>query len=150
MREFDEERIIVVDRGSGGFGSFVWGLLLGAGAALLFAPKSGQETRDELRDRLDQLKEGAEGRVKEVRDTLTDTVDDVRRQVNEGVDSARKAIDSGRAAARAGREEMEDRLRESAAAFKGGWSAAREAEPAAESAEAHEPATEATDDDTEA
>lgn len=135
MSEYDDSRYIVVERGSGGFGNFVWGLLLGAGAALLFAPKSGKETRDELRDRFDELREGAEGRVRDLQENLTGTVDDVRSQVNEGLDSARRAIESGREAARASRDEMKDRLRESADAFQGGWKAAHgsaEAEPVAD------------------
>lgn len=136
MSEYDDSRYIVVERGSGGFSNFVWGLLLGAGAALLFAPRSGKETRDELKERLDELREGAEGRVKEIQENLTGTVEDVRSQVNEGLDSARRAIESGREAARAGRDEMKDRLRESASAFQGGWNAGRkpgaDAEPVAD------------------
>ncbi|HKJ91803.1 MAG TPA: YtxH domain-containing protein [Longimicrobiales bacterium] len=125
MSDFDDDRYIVVERGSGGFGNFLWGLLIGAGAALLMAPKNGRETREELRQRWDRVREGAEGRFRDVQDALEDTVGDVRRQMNDGLDRARHAMESGREAARTSRAEMEGRLRESAAAFQGGWNAAR-------------------------
>jgi gas vesicle protein len=138
MSDFDDDRYIVVERGSGGFGNFLWGLLIGAGAALLMAPKNGRETREELRQRWDRVREGAEGRLREVQDTLGDTVDDVRRQMNDGLDRARHAMESGREAARASRDEMEGRLRDSAAAFQGGWSAARQAARGSEEGETAE------------
>ena len=37
------------------FGGFLAGALLGAGAGLLFAPKSGEETRKELKAKLDEM-----------------------------------------------------------------------------------------------
>ena len=38
-----------------GFGGFLAGALLGAGAGLLFAPKAGEETRKELKAKLDEM-----------------------------------------------------------------------------------------------
>lgn len=138
MSDFDDDRYIVVERGSGGFGNFLWGLLIGAGAALLMAPRNGRETREELRERWDRMREGAEGRLREVQDGLGDAVEDVRRQVNDGLDRARHAMESGREAARASRDEMEGRIRESAAAFQGGWNAARQTSHGAEAGEEQE------------
>src|SRR5690554_4992379 len=106
-----EEGYVIIDRRGGNFGTFLWGLLVGAGAALLFAPKSGRETRQELTESATRLRDRAETRVREVQRTVTGTVDDVRRQVEDGLDSARRAIGTGREAARRSREEMEDRLR---------------------------------------
>jgi gas vesicle protein len=48
MADNGEGYVIIEQRSSGNFGTFVWGLLVGAAAALLFAPKSGRETREEL------------------------------------------------------------------------------------------------------
>jgi len=42
----------------GGFGLFAMGILVGAGLALLFAPKSGDELREELGERVSGLREG--------------------------------------------------------------------------------------------
>jgi gas vesicle protein len=109
-----DEGYVIIERRTGNFGTFVWGLLAGAAAALLFAPKSGRETRDELTESYYRLRDEAEERMREVQDTVTATVDDVRRQFDEGVDSARRAVDSGREAARASTE-----------AFRSGYDAAR-------------------------
>ncbi len=110
-----DEGYVIIERRAGNFGTFVWGLLAGAAAALLFAPKSGRETRDELTDSYYRLRDEAEERMREVQGTVTATVEDVRRQFDEGVDSARRAVDSGREAARASTE-----------AFRSGYDAARD------------------------
>ena len=124
MADYDEGYVII-ERRTGEFGTFVWGLLVGAAAALLFAPKSGRETRAELTDSMYRLRDEAEDRVREVQETVRDTVDDVRRQFEEGVDTARRAVDSGREAARASRDDMERRMREGREAFRSGYEAAR-------------------------
>lgn len=41
------------------FKSFVKGAIVGAGAALLFAPKSGKETREDLRKKFEESKDTA-------------------------------------------------------------------------------------------
>ena len=52
MRDHNDVPYIVIERDGGGqIGGFLVGALLGAGLALLFAPKSGEETQAELRDR---------------------------------------------------------------------------------------------------
>lgn len=120
-----EDGYVIIERRTGNFGTFIWGLLVGAAAALLFAPKAGRETRDELTESFYRLRDDAEERIREVQATVDATVDDVRRQFDEGVESARRAVDSGREAARASREEVERRMRESSEAFRTGYEAAR-------------------------
>lgn len=125
MADHDEGPYVIIERRTGSFGTFVWGLLLGAGAALLFAPKSGRETRRELTEGVERMRDRTETRVRELQRNVNETVEDVRRQVEEGLDSARRAVDSGREAARASREEMERRMRGSADAVRAGYDAAR-------------------------
>jgi gas vesicle protein len=120
-----DDGYVIIEHKTGNFGTFVWGLLVGAAAALLFAPKSGRETREELTDSFYRLRDDAEIRIREVQDTVNATVDDVRRQLDEGMDSARRAVESGREAARVSREEVERRMRESSDAFRTGFEAAR-------------------------
>ena len=120
-----EEGYVIIERRTGNFGTFVWGLLAGAAAALLFAPKSGRETRDELTESFYRMRDDAEDRIREVQDTVNATVGDVRRQFDDGVESARRAVESGRDAARASREEVERRVRNSSEAFRTGYEAAR-------------------------
>lgn len=120
-----DEGYVIIERRTGNFGTFVWGLLVGAAATLLFAPKAGRETRDELTDSFYRLRDEAENRAREVQETVNTTVEDVRRQFTEGVDQARRAVESGREAARASRDEVERRMQESKDAFRSGYEAAR-------------------------
>jgi gas vesicle protein len=124
MAEYDEGYVII-ERRTGNFGTFVWGFLLGAAAALLLAPKSGRETRQELTNSVTRIRGQAEDKVREVQVAVNDAVEDVRRQFEDGIETARRAVESGREAARASREEMERQVRESSAAFRSGYEAAR-------------------------
>lgn len=124
MAKYDDGYVIIEHK-TGNFGTLIWGILVGAAAALLFAPKSGRETREELTDSFYRLRDDAELRIREVQDTVNTTVEDVRRQFDEGVTTARRAVESGREAARASREEVERRVRESGEAFRTGYEAAR-------------------------
>ncbi|MDX1674230.1 MAG: YtxH domain-containing protein [Longimicrobiales bacterium] len=127
MSDNGEEYVIIEHRSGGSFGTFVWGLLIGAAAALLYAPKSGRETREELSESVARLRDEAEGRVREVQDTVTEVVEDARRQFEEGVGAARHAVETGRQAVRESRQEVERRVEESKQAFQAGYDAARAA-----------------------
>lgn len=125
-----DEGYVIIERRTGNFGTFVWGLLVGAAAALLFAPKSGQETRDELAGTFDRLRDEAEGRVREAQETVSHTLDDARHQFAQGMESARRTMETGREAMRASADEVQRRVRESSEAFRSGYEAARaEASP---------------------
>jgi gas vesicle protein len=124
MRDHDDLPYIVIEKHSGGgMSSFLWGALLGAGAALLLAPRSGEETQEEIRERVRRLRDAAEDRVNEVRDNVTDSytrtrdriqdqIDSVRDTVETRTDRARNALDAGRRAARDARSELERRVAE--------------------------------------
>lgn len=60
-----------------GMGKFVLGALVGAGIGILFAPKKGSETREDLKKKLDELRE----KVKEI--DLSDIRDNVENKINE-------------------------------------------------------------------
>ncbi|CAN5749694.1 hypothetical protein BH23GEM10_BH23GEM10_03240 [soil metagenome] len=125
MRDHDEVPYIVIERRSGGAGAFLWGALLGAGTALLMAPRSGRETRDGIRSGALRIRDRAEDAVRDVTDTFTETVDGVRGEVQERLDTARDAFEAGRRAARETRREMELRVREVRAGVQGGVDASR-------------------------
>ena len=131
MADYEDGPYVIIERRAGSFGTFVWGLLLGAAAALLYAPRSGRETRRELAESAERLRDRAETRAREVQRSVSETVEDVRRQVEEGMDSARRAVESGREAARTSREDVERRVRGSASAFRAGYDAARTGSAAA-------------------
>lgn len=125
MADHDDMPYIVIERRSGGFGSLVLGALLGAGAALLLAPRSGRETRDEIRAGAFRLRDRAEDAVRGVTDTVQETIGGVRGEVEGRVEAARDAFEAGRRAARQTRREMETRVQEVRAGVRGGIDAAR-------------------------
>jgi gas vesicle protein len=118
----DDRAVVVVEKG--GTGSFLLGLLVGAGVALLLAPRSGEETRALLTDRARRLKDAAEEGIDDLQDTVEDgfarakanveqRLDRARRTIDEKRQGARAAVDAGRSAVRSAREELERRLAES-------------------------------------
>ncbi len=126
MREREDGAYIVVERQGSGVGPFLIGALLGAGAALLFAPRSGEETRREIEERATKLREAAGERVREVQEDLEDRIDHARAGVRERVDSVRGAVESGRRAAVEARDELEEKLERSKSAYRAGVDAAKE------------------------
>ena len=125
----DEVAYIVIERESGGVGSFLLGALVGAGIALLFAPQSGAETQEEIRERARRLKVSAEERVRAVQEELESRLEQARVGVQTRIDGVRTAVDSGRVAAREARADLERRLEQSTAAYRAGIDAARGAAP---------------------
>jgi gas vesicle protein len=121
----DDTPYIVIERRSGGFGGLLLGILIGAGLGILFAPRSGEETRAELRSGMRRFRKQAEDTMQTVQDSVADTFDAVRQNVTERVEAARDAFDAGRQAARETREEMERRVREARARARAGIQAAR-------------------------
>jgi gas vesicle protein len=138
MRDQDGGPYIVIDRGGSGIGSFVLGALVGAGIALLFAPQSGEDTQQELRERGARLRDAAEERMREAQRQLEGKFESARQGLHGRVDAVKEAVDSGRQAAADARQELERKLDQSKAAYRAGVDAAREAAHAAgeESAEA--------------
>ncbi|MEI6738962.1 MAG: YtxH domain-containing protein [Gemmatimonadaceae bacterium] len=114
----DDERVLVVEqKGGPGIGTFLLGLAIGAGAALLFAPASGQETRERLRRQVRR----AGGRVRDVVDDLGDEFTDRVDRARDGLASRAQAmadvVDVGRDAVRDAREELERALADSKRAY---------------------------------
>lgn len=127
MRDHEEVPYIVIERGGGGgLGPFVLGALLGAGIALLFAPKTGEETQEDLKERARDLKSRAETRVREAQKQLEDRLELAREGVQARVEGVRDAVDAGRRAATDARGDLERKLERSKAAYRAGVSAARE------------------------
>jgi gas vesicle protein len=127
MRDHDEAPYIVIERdGGGGVGSFVLGALVGAGLALLFAPKSGEETQAELKEKARKLRSVAEERVREAQRQLEERLEDVRDGVQTRFDEVKDAVSAGRTAATDARGDLERKLQRSKAAYRAGVQAARE------------------------
>ena len=110
----DDRDVVVIREGDSGVRWFLLGALLGAGAALLMAPASGEETRRRLsrqarrvrartEDLMDEFGERVRTGASRVRDEVEDRVDELRSDIGEFGDAVRGAGASAR-------EELERRL----------------------------------------
>ncbi|TAK27727.1 MAG: YtxH domain-containing protein [Chloroflexota bacterium] len=100
-------------RTGGGFlAGIVIGGLLGAGIALLLAPKSGQETRDELMDRSVELRERASELAARAWGDVDELVSRGRSVVEDTTATFRDAYSQGTQAAAEQAEELQRRFRE--------------------------------------
>lgn len=136
--DHDGEPYVVIEKHSGDVGSLLLGVLIGAGVALLFAPRSGQETRREIRRKARQAGDAVKGVADEVTGQVVDTFEGAKARVEEQLDSARSAIElkkrqvsrameAGREAAQQARGDLERRLAETKAAYAAGADVARSA-----------------------
>lgn len=129
--DYDDEDgpFVVIEKSEPGIGTFVTGVLIGAGIALLFAPRTGVETRRDLQRRAKRVGDQAQDLVSEVTGSVSHTINAAKERVGERIDSTRQAVelkrrqvtnavDAGRAAAQQARVELEQRIAETKAAYK--------------------------------
>src|SRR5262245_54061972 len=130
MRDYDDLPYIVIEKHSGGFGAFLWGALIGAGAALLLAPRSGAQTQEEIRQAAARARNAAEMKVQAARAKVDRTrvriedqlgavreqVGTVRDRLETRADQAREALDTGK---RRARDEIERRVAEVKDGYRG-------------------------------
>src|SRR5438270_156746 len=79
---------------------FFLGLGLGVAAGVLFAPKSGKETRDYLRDRAEEGADVVKRKSGELRDQAGDMLDRGKQQLQRHKDNLSAAVEAGRSAYR--------------------------------------------------
>jgi len=117
-RRTQGREVVYVERGGDSSAKWLfWGAALGAGLALLYAPRTGEETRRLLQRRLWKLRAGTEEKLDELaqqfggaREALGGLGDDEDDLFEEDQPPAR-----ARASAPSAREELERRLAESRA-----------------------------------
>ena len=125
--DFEGEPFVVIERDEAGIGTLLLGVAIGAGIALLFAPRSGADTRemigtrarrttDRVRDAATGVADNVTSRVNEVREREADRVDAARDAVRRGQDHVLDAVDAGRYAAGEARTDLERRIAENKAA----------------------------------
>ena len=86
------------DNSGGSFGWFLAGVGLGALVGVLYAPRSGSETRDQIRARAEEGRDYVRSRAKEARGQASEWVDRGRDVVNQQKDQFRAAYEAGRQA----------------------------------------------------
>jgi gas vesicle protein len=82
---------------SSGFSWFLAGLGIGALIGVLYAPKAGKETREDLAHSAREGTEYLRQRSREAADQINQIVDRGKAQVSEYVDRSKEYIDRGRA-----------------------------------------------------
>lgn len=80
------------------FFSFLLGGLIGAGIALLLAPKQGEETREKIKSFAGEAKEKAEKYIDEVKGKVTSTVEKGKEIFEEKKSIITTAIEAGKEA----------------------------------------------------
>lgn len=124
--EFDEdEPYVVIERNTGSMGSLFLGIAIGAGIGLLFAPRSGAETRRRLRRSAERVKDAAQDTFEEARGKVEEKIDAARNQLELRKQQVTRAVVAGREAAQEAREELERRIAETKAAYRSGADEAR-------------------------
>ena len=125
----DGDAYVVIERREAGVGSFIIGLAVGAGIALLLAPRTGEATRRDLHRSAQRMGDQAQNLVTGVADSVSQTIQDARMRVETRIGAARdsvdlkrrqvtNAVDAGRMAAQEARVELEQRIAETKAAYK--------------------------------
>lgn len=82
------------------FSYFAFGLGLGLAIGVLFAPKSGEETRDFIRSKADEGKEFLRRRSEDLRGQASDLVDRGKTAVGRQRDQLAAAVEAGKQAYR--------------------------------------------------
>jgi gas vesicle protein len=83
-----------------GLANFFLGLGIGVGIGMLFAPKSGEETRDILLSKADEGKEYLKKQTTGLRDSATDLLDKGKDMIGRQKDTLNDAIEAGKQAYR--------------------------------------------------
>lgn len=79
---------------------FFLGLGLGVAAGVLFAPKSGAETRDFLRNKAEEGTDYVKRRTDDLRDSAADAIDRSKDSIRRHKENLSAAVDAGRQAYR--------------------------------------------------
>jgi len=78
--------------------SFLLGGVVGAGLALLFAPQSGRETREKIRELTDDVKEKATGYANQAKEKAASLVEEGKGFYDEKKSIIKSAVEAGKEA----------------------------------------------------
>ena len=83
-----------------GLSSFLLGLGVGVGIGMLFAPKSGEETRKIIKDKAGEGTEYVKQRSSEIKQTATEWVEKGKEAIGRQKDTISDAVEAGKQAYR--------------------------------------------------
>jgi gas vesicle protein len=83
-----------------GLASFLLGLGVGVGLGMIFAPKSGEETRELLKGKADEGKEYLKRRGSELRDSAGEIIERGKEAISRQKDTLAEAVEAGKQAYR--------------------------------------------------
>jgi gas vesicle protein len=86
------------DRDGNSFGWFLAGVGLGALVGILYAPQSGSETREKLRNRAEEGRDYVKTRARDAKEQASQWVDKGRDVVGQQKDQFKAAYEAGRQA----------------------------------------------------
>ena len=92
---------------SDGFASFLVGVAVGVGLGLLFAPKSGEETREIIRKKADEGTEYLKKQTADLRETASSRASDL---MDKGLDAFHRQRDNLNDAIEAGRQAYREKV----------------------------------------
>jgi gas vesicle protein len=127
---FDRQPFVVIERDEPGIGTLLLGVAIGAGLAMLFAPRSGADTRrmigggarragDRVKGVASEIADNVASQASDVRDRVNDRVGATRDAIRRGQEQVLDAVDAGRYAASEAKTELERRIAENKAARRG-------------------------------
>ncbi|HYE24945.1 MAG TPA: YtxH domain-containing protein [Clostridia bacterium] len=94
------------DNGSSGLLWFLAGLGIGAAVGVLYAPKSGRETREAILNYAEEGRELVRDRAREYREQAQDLYERSRETFSQQKDQIRSAVEAGRQAYREATQEV--------------------------------------------
>ncbi len=86
------------DSNGSGFGWFLAGLGIGAAIGMLYAPKAGRETREDLLRRAEESRDYVTNRAREMREQANAYVDKGKQMIDQQKEQFKSAYEAGRQA----------------------------------------------------